>query len=168
VRSPGGRFRDESSESGTDPDRDAEFLAYMALCEMVHRKDDPGPPWLDGANPYPIPYPGILGANQYGYFDSPDVELAKAQAAGAAAVTRQVSFVVNLMWQPQIAGTSFPVPLMAAPWGFSDFASLTNGVWTAGGAITQQLAPAWTNSDPTWLGTAQVGNAPVCTAITEQ
>jgi hypothetical protein len=130
----------------------------------------PGPPWLDTSNPYPIAYPAPLAPNQYGFYDTPNVSFAIAQADGAFGVTRQFSSVVYLMWTPQIAGTVFEVPLFAIPWGFSDFANLTNGAWETGGTITQYPAlSSWQTNYPTWAGTATAQNATgACTAITMQ
>jgi hypothetical protein len=130
----------------------------------------PGPPWLDTANPYPIPYPGVLQPGQYGFYDTPNVSYAITQSYGAVAVTRQISFVVYLMWKPVNVGTAFAVPLFAISWGFDDSANFANGVWTSGGTITPY--PVWTTwqtSYPTWAGIANAGNAiGACTAISGQ
>jgi hypothetical protein len=61
------------------------------------------------------------------------------KAGISVGVTRQLSFVVYLMWQPQTAGTSFQVPLFAIPWGFYDWANLTNSGGPAAARLLSTL-----------------------------
>jgi hypothetical protein len=128
----------------------------------------PGPAWLDGSNPYPIQYPINLPSGQFGYFDSPNVNLALAQQQGITAVSRQISFNAYVMWQPQVSGISFQVPFFVGSWTLNDWANFTNNTWTTGGNVTGGPggpAVSISNSPPTWSGTAAQPPSMACTPL---